>query len=150
MQLPEPAGLRGGEADGREGADGRSMTQNASRRTLAPAQDCQRRGRGREQRDDDGAVAGRGGGEREGGQQREADDDAAGDDGERAPTAAPRGSRCRVSARAKAARTAATTARPGSDEQRRQALDRHPGERNGEGEGHDAERGPTRVRWPAG
>ena len=81
-----------------------ATTQNAVGGRSLPAQHRHHRGRGRQQRDDDRAVAGRSGGERERGQQREADDDAAGRPRPAAPTGPRAGRRCRVRARAQSRR----------------------------------------------
>ena len=89
VQLPEAAGLRGGEGDRRHGADAGDKPEGR-RRAFTSAQHCHRCGRSRQQCDDDGTVAGGDGGERERGQQREADDDPAGHDGQARPLDAPR------------------------------------------------------------
>jgi hypothetical protein len=57
----------------------------------------------------------------------------------------PRGSRCRVSTRARTARIAATTARPAPMNSGERTGDREPGQRDGEGERGHPEQAPPQA-----
>lgn len=140
MQCAEATALQGREGDGDDCTENRIRPERATW-TLLPADDRHRRGRGRQEPDHDRAVAGRRGGEGERGQEREPDDDATGDHSQAAPLG-PRGPALAGDVESDRRQCRGDNRSPGSDEQRGEAIDGDPGERDGEGEGGDSEQSP--------